>query len=582
MNRSGLRIILVNWYAMVALCGMAMAHEDHSEDEHHETDIRAVLHAFHKAHSDLDYSAYSKLLAPIFTSTEMNGSADPIEWRAAYSHTPGSEATWTPGAGYENDVSVLRVDVRGDRAHAWTREIGRNPRSQWDAYNLYSLVRIDSKWKVASMTMRIPVDGGLGSLIELGDIRGVLDHFDGLPASQRDTTLHIAAMRGSAAVVEALLARGAPLDAPDDSGYTALHRAMRAKFQRRAGREPVIRHLLDQGAKVDLMVAMGLADPDKAKAAMQPDAWRTIGPEGSPLFDGVSLDGWAPLTPGWRARDRSITSPTSERIQFLLSRAVATGPFELEAEISLLDRARGDGKMIGFVDAAGNSVIGYLDDETPNTILVDSGHRVFDKHGVYGSWFGEVELGLAPLETGPWYPVHARIDGNTFTFSCGEAQIQAPFTPEFPVFIWLEVQRTGARFRNIRVQGITPSDQADAEKKIRVRAFIDGSDSFVFSPDGLSIIHHAHLKPGHWGPDGERQNLPTYVNGEAWVPDWHEEQSDSYSLPWQPARTSYRLTRIEGRGKMTMSSPPSAQEAVVRIEDPDYGAAWYEFELRLE
>jgi hypothetical protein len=32
---------------------------------------------------------------------------------------------------------------------------------------------------------------------------------------------------------------------------------------------------------------------------------------------------------------------------------------------------------------------------------------------------------------------------------------------------------------------------------------------------------------------------------------------------------------------MTLSSP-YAQEAVVRVDDPDYGAAWYEFELRVE
>ena len=52
------------------------------------------------------------------------------------------------------------------------------------------------------------------------------------------------------------------------------------------------------------------------------------------------------------------------------------------------------------------------------------------------------------------------------------------------------------------------------------------------------------------------------MNGEAWVPDWNEERSHNYPLSL-PLSTAYRLTRIEGRGKMTLSSP-SAQEAVVR------------------
>lgn len=62
--------------------------------------------------------------------------------------------------------------------------------------------------------------------------------------------------------------------------------------------------------------------------------------------------------------------------------------------------------------------------------------------------------------------------------------------------------------------------------------------------------------------------------------DWNEERSHNYPLSL-PLSTAYRLTRIEGRGKMTLSSP-YAQEAVVRVDDPDYGAAWYEFELRVE
>ena len=45
-----------------------------------------------------------------------------------------------------------------------------------------------------------------------------------------------------------------------------------------------------------------------------------------------------------------------------------------------------------------------------------------------------------------------RIDGSEFTVSAGEARLSHPFEVEFPVFLWLEVQRTGGAFRGLRIQ----------------------------------------------------------------------------------------------------------------------------------
>ena len=107
--------------------------------------------------------------------------------------------------------------------------------------------------------------------------------------------------------------------------------------------------------------------------------------------------------------------------------------------------------MIGLVDAACKSAIGYLDDETPNTLLLDTGRKVFDDHGLFGPWRSEAEAHL-PLEIGPWYAVSVRVDGQMITFTSGNARLSTPYIPEYPVFIWLEVQRTGAKYRNISVR----------------------------------------------------------------------------------------------------------------------------------
>lgn len=55
------------------------------------------------------------------------------------------------------------------------------------------------------------------------------------------------------------------------------------------------------------------------------------------------------------------------------------------------------------------------------------------------------------IRAGEWYDVVCRVDGSTFAVSCGQAELGVPFEPEFPVFIWLEVQRTGANYRRVKI-----------------------------------------------------------------------------------------------------------------------------------
>lgn len=106
--------------------------------------------------------------------------------------------------------------------------------------------------------------------------------------------------------------------------------------------------------------------------------------------------------------------------------------------------------MVGIVDAAGNNVLVALDDDEPNTIQIDSGRKVFDAAGIRGPWRREAYSPL-PMEVGKWYEVLCTLDGENFTVSRGNVEISHPFEPQFPVFIWLEVQRSGAKFRELRI-----------------------------------------------------------------------------------------------------------------------------------
>ena len=195
--------------------------------------------------------------------------------------------------------------------------------------------------------------------------------------------------------------------------------------------------------------AMRAGDADGVRSRISEGAWLTVPPDGAGLFDGETLQGWWPMTGGWRVEDGRLQAATSRRIQFILSQWITPGPFELRAEAQLLERGLNDGKMLGFLDAAGRFIQVTLDDEHDRLTLL-SGHKYFDAEAIHGTWNVEGAAHL-PMEEGRWYDVVCRIDGSTFTASAGEARLSHPFEVEFPVFLWLEVQRTGGAFRGLRV-----------------------------------------------------------------------------------------------------------------------------------
>ena len=199
-----------------------------------------------------------------------------------------------------------------------------------------------------------------------------------------------------------------------------------------------------------LAEAMDRGDADRVRQLVGEGGWYTLRGKSGELFNGFSLGNWWPLSDQWGVRDGQIVCPTSDRIHFLISEYVAGEPFQLRYEVAALDRSPGDGKMVGFVDAAGDNVLVALDDDEPHTIQIDSGRKVFDASGVRGPWKMETSAGLQ-MQVGKWYEVVCTVDGTNFTVSTGDVELQHPFEPQFPVFIWLEVQRTGARFRGLRI-----------------------------------------------------------------------------------------------------------------------------------
>ncbi|MDE3260015.1 MAG: DUF1080 domain-containing protein [Gemmatimonadota bacterium] len=181
------------------------------------------------------------------------------------------------------------------------------------------------------------------------------------------------------------------------------------------------------------------------------DQRKTVEGDSANLFDGETLEGWRPLSEQWTVQDSAIVCPTSQRIHFLVSERVVDSPFRLRYQVLLVERSRSDGKIVGFVDAAGDNVLVAMDDDAPHTLQIDSGRKYIDPSGIYGPWNREAAAEFQ-VQTGTWYDVVCTVDGSKFTVTAGEVRLSHPFAPAFPVSIWLEVQRTGAKYRNLTVE----------------------------------------------------------------------------------------------------------------------------------
>ncbi len=118
-------------------------------------------------------------------------------------------------------------------------------------------------------------------------------------------------------------------------------------------------------------------------------------------------------------------------------------------------------------------------------------------------------------------------------------------------------------------------------RSLRVRAFIDGSDTINVRGNELWYEHHTYDLPGTWNG---RFDEPTYINGEPWKPEWNGNVSSPFQdlLPVFPKVTAsrIRLTKLAGRGPVSISQSPSRDNrytlSVFLDDDQPGGAEWYE------
>ena len=116
---------------------------------------------------------------------------------------------------------------------------------------------------------------------------------------------------------------------------------------------------------------------------------------------------------------------------------------------------------------------------------------------------------------------------------------------------------------------------------LRVRAFIDGSDTIKIRGNEIWYEHHEFDLPGKWQG---RFDEPTLVNGKAWKPEWNESISSPYReiRPAFPKVTADRvkLTKLAGRGPVSIaepSDPANDYTLSVLLDDDQFGGAeWYE------
>ena len=261
-----------------------------------------------------------------------------------------------------------------------------------------------------------------------------------------------AAHKGYFETVDLLLGYGADADATDHSGRTLLQRLTASQNNRLCAASSLT------AASADLSTALSMGDAELVRQLVAADGrWLNLLDDATgeasgqaPLFDGSTLDDWTPTSDQWKIENGEIVCPTSDRIQFMISHHVVDRPFSLRYQLSAIERSRHDGKMLGVIDAAGNGVLATIDDEIEHTVQIASGRRSFDDNGVYGQWQLEATTELQ-MQLGKWYDILLTLDGKQFTVSAGDSEISCPFEPQFPVFIWLEVQRTGAKYRDLYV-----------------------------------------------------------------------------------------------------------------------------------
>lgn len=119
---------------------------------------------------------------------------------------------------------------------------------------------------------------------------------------------------------------------------------------------------------------------------------------------------------------------------------------------------------------------------------------------------------------------------------------------------------------------------------VKIKAFIDGSDTVKIRGNELWYEHHKWDLPGKWQG---RFDEPTFVNDTEWKPEWDGLMSNRFGdlKPALPMKTidEITLTKIQGRSNVNITSKPTKENDYtlsIYIDDNQYnGAEWYEIKV---
>jgi hypothetical protein len=136
---------------------------------------------------------------------------------------------------------------------------------------------------------------------------------------------------------------------------------------------------------------------------------------------------------------------------------------------------------------------------------------------------------------------------------------------------------------------VAPSTNAPIQ--LRIRAYIDGQSQLILQGSSAQWYNEDWAAPGRWGG----KNLPTYLNGHPWTPQWSTSPPDQllfchcYSTaanvvdPPIPATSPVNLTPVVARYAVSIAQQPSAANGFTTIidfnDDPPPFPAWYDVVL---
>jgi hypothetical protein len=147
-----------------------------------------------------------------------------------------------------------------------------------------------------------------------------------------------------------------------------------------------------------------------------------------------------------------------------------------------------------------------------------------------------------------------------------------------------------------RVAEVEHKGDAGTQNQIVVEALIDGNSELHVTPTGIYWKHLGSMsKPGMHS----RNNLPTYVNHTAWMPEWGRPASTSAAdqskpYPLNLGKLGFSVETLAVGGGDNDKTPDKIQgieprdpvfivdrdqEQVVSIPDRQFGAKWYRIRI---